>query len=305
MRGAGFLASPRAKSALYIPARICARNRTVADARQSPEPRPRTACPAQPPPTARPSIRARSRASAPWRRSGGTRPARWACCTSSTRCGSATSRRRPAGSSAATPSGSTASPGLRILDIGCGAGILSEPLARLGAQVVGADPAVPNIEAAKAACRRPGARARLSRHHRRGAGGCGRALRPGARHGGGGACGRRRPVRAALRRDGEARRAPDRGHHQPHAQELRARHRGRRIRAALAAARHPPLGQVRDPQRIRGRARAPRPAGDRADRRGLRSARRPLAALRRHGRELHAGGREAAGAEKPRRQKPA
>jgi 2-polyprenyl-6-hydroxyphenyl methylase / 3-demethylubiquinone-9 3-methyltransferase len=39
--------------------------------------------------------------------------------------------------------------GLRILDIGCGAGILSEPLARLGAQVVGADPAVPNIEAAK------------------------------------------------------------------------------------------------------------------------------------------------------------
>ena len=39
--------------------------------------------------------------------------------------------------------------GLRILDIGCGAGLLSEPLARLGAQVVGADPAVPNIEAAR------------------------------------------------------------------------------------------------------------------------------------------------------------
>ncbi len=31
--------------------------------------------------------------------------------------------------------------GLRILDIGCGGGILSEPLARLGAEVVGADPA--------------------------------------------------------------------------------------------------------------------------------------------------------------------
>jgi 2-polyprenyl-6-hydroxyphenyl methylase/3-demethylubiquinone-9 3-methyltransferase len=39
--------------------------------------------------------------------------------------------------------------GLRILDIGCGAGILSEPLARLGADVVGADPAAPNIEAAR------------------------------------------------------------------------------------------------------------------------------------------------------------
>jgi 2-polyprenyl-6-hydroxyphenyl methylase/3-demethylubiquinone-9 3-methyltransferase len=39
--------------------------------------------------------------------------------------------------------------GLRILDIGCGAGLLSEPLARIGAEVVGADPAVANIEAAK------------------------------------------------------------------------------------------------------------------------------------------------------------
>ena len=39
--------------------------------------------------------------------------------------------------------------GLRMLDIGCGAGILSEPLARLGADMVGADPAEENIEAAR------------------------------------------------------------------------------------------------------------------------------------------------------------
>src|SRR6185295_7016878 len=38
---------------------------------------------------------------------------------------------------------------LRILDIGCGGGILSEPLARLGAQVTGADPAEKNIAVAK------------------------------------------------------------------------------------------------------------------------------------------------------------
>jgi 2-polyprenyl-6-hydroxyphenyl methylase/3-demethylubiquinone-9 3-methyltransferase len=39
--------------------------------------------------------------------------------------------------------------GLRILDIGCGAGLLSEPLARLGAQVIGIDPSETNIAAAK------------------------------------------------------------------------------------------------------------------------------------------------------------
>ena len=40
--------------------------------------------------------------------------------------------------------------GLRFLDIGCGAGILCEPLARLGASVVGADPSAKNIAVARA-----------------------------------------------------------------------------------------------------------------------------------------------------------
>jgi len=40
--------------------------------------------------------------------------------------------------------------GIRMLDIGCGGGILSEPLARLGAQMLGADPSPENVEVASA-----------------------------------------------------------------------------------------------------------------------------------------------------------
>jgi len=39
--------------------------------------------------------------------------------------------------------------GLRILDIGCGGGLLSEPMARLGADVIGADAAERNIPVAR------------------------------------------------------------------------------------------------------------------------------------------------------------
>jgi len=39
--------------------------------------------------------------------------------------------------------------GLRMLDIGCGGGLLSEPLARLGASMVGADPSATNIAVAR------------------------------------------------------------------------------------------------------------------------------------------------------------
>ncbi|MGH6826690.1 bifunctional 2-polyprenyl-6-hydroxyphenol methylase/3-demethylubiquinol 3-O-methyltransferase UbiG, partial [Methyloceanibacter sp.] len=40
--------------------------------------------------------------------------------------------------------------GLSVLDIGCGGGLVCEPLARLGAHVTGIDPAAENIAAAKA-----------------------------------------------------------------------------------------------------------------------------------------------------------
>ena len=39
--------------------------------------------------------------------------------------------------------------GLKILDIGCGGGLLSEPMARLGAKVIGIDPSVKNIKVAR------------------------------------------------------------------------------------------------------------------------------------------------------------
>ncbi len=46
--------------------------------------------------------------------------------------------------------------GLRLLDIGCGGGLLSEPMARLGAAVVGADAAEGNIPVAQLHARRVG-----------------------------------------------------------------------------------------------------------------------------------------------------
>jgi len=46
--------------------------------------------------------------------------------------------------------------GLRMLDIGCGGGILSEPLARLGADMLGADPSEDNITAAQSHARDAG-----------------------------------------------------------------------------------------------------------------------------------------------------
>jgi 2-polyprenyl-6-hydroxyphenyl methylase/3-demethylubiquinone-9 3-methyltransferase len=47
------------------------------------------------------------------------------------------------------PTSAEALTGLRILDVGCGAGILAEPLARMGAAVTGIDPSPELVEAAR------------------------------------------------------------------------------------------------------------------------------------------------------------
>ena len=135
--------------------------------------------------------------------------------------------------------------GLRMLDIGCGGGILSEPLARLGASMVGADPAEKNIAIAAAHAEESGLeidyRATTAEalaeadeqfdvvlamevvEHvvdvKAFVATCASMVKPGG--------------------------LDDRGDAQPHAQEFRARHCRRRIYLALAAARHPSMGQVR------------------------------------------------------------
>ena len=125
-----------------------------------------------------------------------------------------------------------------MLDIGCGGGLLCEPLARLGAAVVGADPSAANIAAARLHAEAGG----LSIDYRVTAA---EALAD---------AGERFDVvlamevvepwptsacSVALRRDGKARRTDDRRHAQPDTQEFCPCYRRRRIRAALAAPRHP------------------------------------------------------------------
>ena len=73
-------------------------------------------------------------------------------------------RDRAAGHFHRDPSRLNSLAGLRILDIGCGGGILAEPLARLGAAVTGVDPSDSNI----AVARRHAAQSQLGIDYRQG-----------------------------------------------------------------------------------------------------------------------------------------
>ena len=90
-------------------------------------------------PSAR-STRPRSSGFPRWPPSGGTRAARWRRCTSSIRCGSAISATRRPRVSAAIRSGSTAWRACACSTSAAAAASCREPLARLGATVVGVDP---------------------------------------------------------------------------------------------------------------------------------------------------------------------
>ena len=77
--------------------------------------------------------------------------------------------------------------GLRVLDIGCGGGLLSEPMARMGAEVVGADASEKNIVIARTHAERAASRS-ITAPHGGGARRGRRDLRCRAQHGSGRAC---------------------------------------------------------------------------------------------------------------------
>ena len=107
--------------------------------------------------------------------------------------------------------------GIDLLDVGCGAGLFAEPLARLGANVVGVDPAPAAIEAARHHAEETGRQARLSHGHGRGAGGGAAAFRCRERDGGDRARRRSETLRRDRRLARQARRPFARLDSQPHA----------------------------------------------------------------------------------------
>ena len=140
--------------------------------------------------------------------------------------------------------------GLRILDIGCGGGLLSEPMARLGAQVTGVDSLEKSLKTAKTHAEKMG----VSVTYRHGTieqmVGAGErpydvvlnmeviehVVDPKAFY-------------SRLRRHGARRRPYDLLNYQPHGQGVRLCHCWGRICAGLATARNSSIRQIRPPNR--------------------------------------------------------
>ncbi len=78
--------------------------------------------------------------------------------------------------------------GLRFLDIGCGGGLLCEPMARLGATVVGVDPAERNIDVARLHAAQSGLKIDYRAATAEELADAGEAIRRRAQHGGRRAC---------------------------------------------------------------------------------------------------------------------
>ena len=141
------------------------------------------------------------------------------------------------------------------------AGLVCEPLARLGARVTGIDPAEEAIEAAKAHAHGRAARHRLSGGDRRGAGrGEARASTPCCCSKWSSTCPTCRAPDQGHRAAGEARRHHDPLHPQPHAQGLCACHRRRRT-TSCAGSRSAPINGTASsrPDELQSRAERRRP----------------------------------------------
>ena len=184
--------------------------------------------------------------------------------------------------------------GARVVDVGCGGGVLSEALARAGATVTGIDLAADALVAARehAARARPGDR--LPGSVGRGPGGerAGQFRRADL-HGADRACAGSGRSGAGLRRSAAPGRPGVFLHPEPHAQSLRTGGAGGRVRAAPAAARHARLRAFPAP----GGAGWPVPGGwtggGRPERPCLQPAHAPRPAASAGGRELPAGGAQA------------
>ena len=100
-----------------------------------------------------PSIRAEIERSPRMPRRGGTRRASSARCIGSTRCGSTSSATGCWRISARDPRSLQPFAGLTLLDIGCGGGLIAEPMARLGFAVTGIDADAEAIAVAARPCR--------------------------------------------------------------------------------------------------------------------------------------------------------